>query len=225
MNYHIGNMLIYQEFVPGNDCPLCRIRNIQEKRLAEQYLNESVMDDFQRRMVNEKGFCLHHTQMLLARPNKLSVALQHITRLTALKGKLEITADPKRAAKMAETFLHCKDTCVICDGVEVNMIRYYKTVAEMFLAEKDFKQTLQNTDGFCLEHFGSLLRYASFAGRRKNDCIYTLTSLEKKSMEKLLTDLQRFAAKHDYRNADLPWEGAEKALERSVVKLHGEQAK
>ena len=95
----------------------------------------------------------------------------------------------------------------------------------MFLAEKDFKQTLQNTDGFCLEHFGSLLRYASFAGRRKKDYIYTLTSLEKKSMEKLLTDLQRFAAKHDYRNADLPWEGAEKALERSVVKLHGEQAK
>ena len=79
MNYHIGNMLIYQEFVPGNDCPLCRIRNIQEKRLAEQYLNESVMDDFQRRMVNEKGFCLHHTQMLLARPEQAfgGVAAHH----------------------------------------------------------------------------------------------------------------------------------------------------
>ena len=225
MNYHIGNMLIYQEFVPGNDCPLCRIRNILEKRLAEQYLNESVMEDFQRRMVNEKGFCLHHTQMLLARPNKLSLALQHITRLTALKSKLEITAEPKTAAKMAEIFCHSGETCVICDGVEVNMIRYYKTVAEMFLAEKNFKQTLQETDGFCLEHFGCLLKYASFAGRRKKDYIYTLTSLEKKSMEKLLTDLNRFAAKHDYRNADMPWEGSEKALEKSVIKLHGDQAK
>ena len=225
MNYHIGNMLIYQEFNDSGVCPLCRIRNILENRLAEQYLNESVMEDFQRRMVNERGFCEHHTNMLYARQNKLSLALQHVTRLTALKGKLEVTADLKTAQKMAETFIHSGDTCVICDGVEVNMIRYYKTVAEMFLAEKDFKQTLQNTDGFCLEHFGSLLRYASFAGRRKKDYIYTLTSLEKKSMEKLLTDLQRFAAKHDYRNADLPWEGAEKALERSVVKLHGEQAK
>lgn len=96
MNYHIGNMLIYQEFVSGNDCPLCRIRSILEKRLVEQYLNESVMEDFQRRMVNERGFCLHHTEMMHARQNKLSLALQHITRLTTLKGQLEITADPKK---------------------------------------------------------------------------------------------------------------------------------
>ena len=225
MNYHIGNMLIWQEFKPGCECPLCRIRNILEKRLADQYLNEAVMEDFQRRMVNEKGFCAHHTQMLLARQNKLSLALQHITRITTLKGKLEVTADPKIAEAQAAFFEHCAETCVICDGVEVNMIRYYKTVAEMFLAEKNFKQTLQETDGFCLEHFGCLLKYASFAGRRKKDYIYTLTSLEKKSMEKLLTDLNRFAAKHDYRNADMPWEGAEKALEKSVIKLHGDLAK
>ena len=225
MNYHIGNMLIYQEFVPGNDCPLCRIRNIQEKRLAEQYLNESVMDDFQRRMVNEKGFCLHHTQMLLARPNKLSVALQHITRLTALKGKLEITADLKTAEKEAEIFIGSGKTCVICDGVEVNMIRYYKTVAEMFYAEKKFKDTLLGTNGFCLGHFGQLLRYASYARGKKKDYIYTLTKLEKENLEKLLTGLNRFAAKHDYRNADMPWEGADTALPRSIVKLHGEETK
>ena len=167
MNYHIGNMLIYQEFNDSNECPLCRIRNILEKRLTDQYLNESVMEDFQRRLVNERGFCMHHTKMMHARQNKLSLALQHITRLTALKGKLEITAAPKTAAKMAETFEHCGQTCVICDGVEVNMIRYYKTVAEMFCSEPDFKETLQKTNGFCLEHFGCLLKYAQFAKNRK----------------------------------------------------------
>ncbi|MFQ7036382.1 MAG: DUF6062 family protein, partial [Candidatus Borkfalkia sp.] len=129
MNYHIGNMLIYQEFNGKNQCPLCAIRNILEKRLTEQYLNESVMEDFQRRMVNEKGFCLHHTEMMLARQNKLSLALQHITRLTALKGRLEITAEPKIAKEMADFFIASDSRCVICDGVEVNMIRYYKTVA------------------------------------------------------------------------------------------------
>ena len=30
MNYHIGNMLIYQEFNDSGVCPLCRIRNILE---------------------------------------------------------------------------------------------------------------------------------------------------------------------------------------------------
>lgn len=30
MHYHIGNMLIHQEFQSGKSCPLCRIRNILE---------------------------------------------------------------------------------------------------------------------------------------------------------------------------------------------------
>ena len=225
MNYHIGNMLIYQEFNGKNQCPLCAIRNILERRLTEQYLNESVMEDFQRRMVNEKGFCLHHTEMMLARQNKLSLTLQHITRLTALKGRLEITAEPKIAKEMADFFIDSDSRCVICDGVEVNMIRYYKTVAEMFFAEKKFKEILQNTKGFCLEHFGQLLRYASFARTRKKDYIYTLTKLEQASVQSLLEDLNWFAAKHDYLNADTPWNGAEEFLLRSVVKMHGGRAK
>jgi len=224
MNYHIGNMLIYQEFNGTGVCPLCRIRNILENRLADQYMSESVMEDFQRRLVNEKGFCEHHTKMLYARQGKLSLALQHTTRLTALKGKLEITADLKRAKAMAETFIHSGDTCVICDSVETNMIRYYKTVAEMFFAEPKFKETLLGTNGFCLEHFGYLLKYAAYARGKKKDYVYTLTKLQKESMDALLADLQWFCAKHDYRNADKPWNGADTALLRSVEKLHGETA-
>ena len=90
MYYHIGNMLIYQEFAKPCECPLCNIRNIRESQLVDQYLNDSVMEDSQRRLVNEHGFCLHHTQMMHARQNKLSLALQHTTRITALKSKLEV---------------------------------------------------------------------------------------------------------------------------------------
>lgn len=225
MYYHIGNMLIYQEFSKPGECPLCRIRNIRETRLVEQYLNDSVMEDAQRRLVNERGFCLHHTQMMHARQNKLSLALQHTTRLTALKAKLEVTADIKRAQKMAETFIHSHDTCVICDAVETDMIRYYKTVAETFCAEPKFKDVLLSVNGFCFEHFGYLLKYAAFARGKKKDYLYTLTKLQKDSLDKLLTDLNWFAAKHDYRNQDKPWNGAENALLRSIVKLHGEEAK
>ena len=225
MNYHIGNMLIYQEFNGASECPLCKIRNILEKRLVDQYLNESVMEDSQRRMVNELGFCPHHTQMLQARPNKLSLALQHITRITTLKSKIEVTADIKTAAEMAEKFIAAGKTCVICEGVEVNMIRYYKTVAEMFFAESKFKDILLSTRGFCFEHFGSLLKYAKYARGKKKDYVYTLTKLERESLNKLLEDLQWFTAKHDYRNADKPWNGAEDALQRSVYKLHGIEAK
>ena len=170
------------------------------------------------------NFYTRTTVFLCCMQGKLSLALQHTTRLTALKGKLEITADLKRAKAMAETFIHSGDTCVICDSVETNMIRYYKTVAEMFFAEPKFKETLLGTNGFCLEHFGYLLKYAAYARGKKKDYVYTLTKLQKESMDALLADLQWFCAKHDYRNADKPWNGADTALLRSVEKLHGETA-
>ena len=225
MHYHIGNMLILQEFNGGDGCPLCRIRNILEKRLVEQYLNEAVMEDSQRQAVNERGFCMHHTQMMHARQNKLSLALQYVTRLTTLKGKLEITADKKIGKKMADAFEHCGNTCVICDAVEENMVRYYKTIAEMFAGEANFKAALLSTKGFCLEHFGALLRYSAFAHGKEKDYLYTLPKLQKDAMNALLEDLQWFCAKHDYRNADKPWNGADTALLRAVALAHGTPAK
>lgn len=225
MNYHIGNMLIYQEFEKKGDCPLCRIHNIREERLVERYLNDSVMEDFQRRLVNERGFCLHHTNMMHSRQNKLSLALQHTTRLTTLKSRIEVTADLKTARKMSETFINSTKTCVICDALDTDMIRYYKTVAETFCAEKRFKEIFTNCGGFCMEHFGQLLRYAEFARSKQKDYIFTLTKLQRNSMDALLNDLNRFAAKHDYRNQDMPWNGADTALLRSIVKLHGAEGK
>ena len=44
-------------------------------------------------------------------------------------------------------------------------------------------------------------------------------------MNDLLEDLYKFCSKHDYRNANVPWEGAETALVRAVQRLHGEEAK
>lgn len=225
MHYHIGNMLIYQEFKPGCECPLCRIRNILENRLAEQYLNDAVMEDDQRKKVNERGFCAHHTQMMLARKNKLSLALQHVTRITTLKAKLEVTDNVKLALKQAEYFAHCGETCVICDSVEDSMVCYYKTIAEMYDGEPKFKDVLLKTNGFCLEHYAALLAHAKYAHGSSRSYVYDLSKLQKKAMNDLLEDLYKFCSKHDYRNANVPWEGAETALLRAVQRLHGEEAK
>ena len=55
--------------------------------------------------------------------------------------------------------------------------------------------------------------------------MYALSKLQKEAVNALLEDLYRFCSKHDYRNADMPWEGAETALLRAVSLLHGEEAK
>ena len=126
---------------------------------------------------------------------------------------------------MAERFEHSGKTCVICDGVRENMERYYKTIAEMFAGDPNFATVFASTGGFCMEHFGALLRNSAYAHSREKSYLYELTKLQKTAMTKLLEDLQWFCAKHDYRNADKPWNGADTALARADALAHGAPAK
>ena len=57
MNYHIGTMLIDENFDGGCECPICRIKKRVDERLTEQYLGEGVMEDHTRTEVNKLGFC------------------------------------------------------------------------------------------------------------------------------------------------------------------------
>ena len=56
MNYHIGTMLIGENFDGGKECPVCRIKRAVDLRLTEQYLGEGVMEDHTRAEVNALGF-------------------------------------------------------------------------------------------------------------------------------------------------------------------------
>ena len=85
MHYHIGRMLIDENFKKSDLCPMCLIKLKVESRLAEQYLGEGVMEDDTRKEVNKLGFCLRHFDMLYKMQSKLGLALQTSTRLATIK--------------------------------------------------------------------------------------------------------------------------------------------
>ena len=101
MGYHIGTALILQEFKDGCECPLCKIEKIVNENILFQFLNDAVMEDDTRARVNKLGFCAEHFDMLFARQNKLSVALQAITRTNTLKKHIS-AKDAKSAKKAAD---------------------------------------------------------------------------------------------------------------------------
>ena len=88
MNYHIGTMLIDENFNADGECPLCKIRAKVETRLAEQYLGEGVMEDDTRKEVNALGFCSRHYDMLFSFQSKLGLALQVSTRLKTVRKEI-----------------------------------------------------------------------------------------------------------------------------------------
>jgi hypothetical protein len=221
--YHIGTMLIDEYFNGEEGCPVCRIKRKIDERLTDQYLGEGVMEDNTRIKVGKLGFCAKHVDMLLSRQNKLSVALQLGTRTEKLLSLMGNVKNVRQARKQAEAIKKASSTCVLCDYVEESMVKYYKTIAQMFEKEKDFLGVLVKSKGFCLHHYAELLKYSNYAGFLSNEYVNIISTIETRNIERLQAELKKFCDKHDYRNALEPLGNAETALPRMREKLYGKK--
>ena len=223
MGYHIDTGLIKDKFKENCFCPLCEIKKIVEEQYLYEFLNDAVMEDSTRARVNKLGFCKEHFDMLFNRQNKLGLALQTSTRLDNI---MEIFNAPKTysgAKKLAKSINAKSKTCIICDYVEESMVKYYKTIAQMFSKEKIFRGEFLKSKGFCLEHYSKLLQYSKEATFFTKDYIEALCSLQKKAIEEKKENLKFFCDKHDYRNRTKPLGSAESALPDMREALYGKK--
>lgn len=223
MGYHIDTGLIKDKFKVDCECPLCEIQQIVEEQFLHEFLNDAVMEDNSRIRVGKYGFCAKHFDMLFSRQNKLSVALQIGTRVDVLSKYLDELSSAKSAKKIANALSDAQKSCVICSLTEESMVKYYKTIAQMFEREKTFYKTLISSKGFCLHHYSELLRYSNSAGFMKNEYVKILSGVQKRNVERLKGELKDFCDKHDYRNALKPLGTAETALPRMREKLYGKK--
>ena len=223
MAYHIDTGLIKEKFKVDCECPLCEIKAIVEEQFLHEFLNDAVMEDNTRIKVGKLGFCARHFDMLFARQNKLSVALQTGTRVDKLLSLIGQTDSVKKALKQANDLKKSSTTCAICDYTEESMIKYYKTIAQMFMNERDFYKTLLATKGFCLEHYAQLLAYSKHAGLMAKQYVSILSGIEERHLKRVQSQLKDFCDSHDYRNAGKPLGQAETALPRMRIKLYGKK--
>ena len=225
MNYHIDTGLIIQEFNKDSECPICSIGKIAEEQFLHEFLNDSVMASETREKVNKLGFCSHHFDKLFNRQNKLSLGLQISTRVYQLQDYIVPIKNKKQAKKQAELLRKQSSTCIVCDLLNESMIKYYKTIAQLYAKENSFRQTFKNCKGFCLEHYAYLLEYSMFAGTFADEYIQVLSELQARNISRLQQDLTRFCRKHDYRNASMPLGSAEFVLPNMRIKLYGDKGK
>ncbi len=221
MAYHIDTGLIKEKLKVDCECPLCEIKKVVEEQFLYEFLNDAVMEDNTRIKVGKKGFCARHFDMLFNRQNKLSVALQIGTRADNLKNLLTEVKSVGNAKKIATQLKESAKTCVICELTEESMVKYYKTIAQMFERERNFYKSLLSCKGFCLDHYAELLKYSRYAGFASKEYLKILSGVEKRHYERLQGELKEFCDKHDYRNALKPLGSAETALPRMREKLYG----
>ena len=223
MIYHIDTGLILEKFATDSECPLCEIEKKAEEQFLYEFLNDAVMEDSTRKKVNEKGFCKHHFDLLFKGQNKLSLALQTYTRTDYLLDGIKKITSEKDAKKQIEFLNKNTSSCIICELLNESMEKYYKGIAQMFAHEKEFKDVLLNTKGFCIDHYKKLLEFSHGAGLKRKEYLEILSELQIKNLNRVQKDVKDFCDIHDYRNAYKPLGNAETALPRAGIKLYGKK--
>ncbi len=221
MQYHIQTDPIWEAFKSGCDCPLCEIYAASEARLVGQYLDEAVMAPEFRVEVNKYGFCREHIRKLFAGKNKLGLALQLHTRMLSVRSIISPCKSYKQAVKQADELEKTADTCVICRTVDEMMLRYARTIAQMFTNEEEFRNVFSKSNGFCIPHYILLLRESNKAGGLTQKYLTELTYLQNRSLDRTANALERFTNMFDYRNAGSAVKPDPETVPAAIKKLKG----
>ena len=212
MRSDICSIPVEEVFEPKEGCPVCRMRNMLENRMAEYITGAAMMEPEVRKVTNEKGFCLRHYKMILSRKNRLSVALMLESHLKEMENKI------KSPVAKAET-----SRCFVCDEVERNMTALISNTLKKYESDMEFRHLFEKQETLCLPHFYELCSAADKKmGRRfRGEFKSAAKELTLRSIESLHGDVKHFCDMFDYRNngENADWGNSRDSLERAVLFL------
>lgn len=222
-------------FQANCECPLCAMHHTLEVNAINYTMGPSYMEDDNRAITDEKGFCTMHLEKLYHHQNRLGLALMlhtHMEKTIKDVEKLSKTATkPMKAGifkktektQMQEYFEKLEGGCFICERVNNTFERYYTTIFHLFQNNDEFLPILKNCKGFCNKHYHELLERAmkQLSGYYLDSFLSIIYELYLKNLSRVKDELEWFIDKFDYENAEKPWGTSQDALPRSLVKLGG----
>lgn len=225
----ITNIPISEVFEPKAGCPICRMRNMLEKRMAEYITGAAMMEPDVRIETNRLGFCIDHFRDIMKQRNRLGVALileSHLaeTEQEVFKGLPLIGKSSKKQALHAS---EQQNTCFICQQVDWAMERMLATVCRLWENEADFRKLFDEQEALCLPHFSLLVQTAQTAMSKKSITPFSkaASALSQRYMTSLRQDVSHFCKMFDYRNSgeNADWGNSRDAVERAVWFLTGRE--
>jgi len=116
MREDITSIPVSEVFEPKDGCPICRMRDLLEKRVAEYITGAAMMEPDVRIETNKLGFCIDHYRLILKQRNRLGVALileSHLEEMEKdiFKGLPLIGKSPDKQGKTAAARTQ---SCFLC---------------------------------------------------------------------------------------------------------------
>lgn len=242
MKETIYTIPINEAYEADCECPLCVLEKKIEDEATDYALGAAMMEPDYRIESNEKGYCRRHFEELFKKPNKLSLALVMDTyteetrkKLGSLEKKISALSETKSGlfkkntalAETADELLKLLDTrensCIVCDKINYTMDRYYDVLLDMWVQDEAFRKKFEASKGVCLHHMKKLIERAvkKLSENKAKEFILLLYKKEQAELSRIQEDIHRFTLKFDYRNKDMPWNGAEDAPIRTIEKSAG----
>ncbi len=227
--------------IPVNDafdtdceCPLCQMKKDLEINAIEYTMGPSYMEDDNRAITDQMGFCSHHMRMLYAEKNRLGLALMMKThtdktikdlKALAAKGpgtKPGLFGKSGSGSPVYEYITKLESTCFICNRMEQTFERYIDTIFYMWKRDREFREKVKACKGFCTYHYGILYEYGNKKLGREQyaEFLSVLNDVYFTNMERVNGDIGWFIDKFDYRFKNEPWKNSKDALPRGIIKTN-----
>ncbi len=235
MNEKIFTIPVNDGFDAGGECPFCNMYHSLENDAVDYILGAAYMEDDIRMETNKLGFCQNHYKKMYAKQNRLGLALMlhtHIQKINVDLAKLteDLKSAPKKGlfakpAKDSNTVTpylnNITETCYVCNKIHKDFDRYFDTFFYMWKTDADIKGRVQNSQGFCLNHFSMLIETAQnkLGGKAYDEFIDMIVPIEMQNLKRLQDEVEWFTDKFDHRHKDDPWGTAKDALPRGLIKI------
>ena len=222
MREDITSIPISDVFEPRDGCPICRMRNLLEDRVADYITGPAMMEPDVRIETNKQGFCFTHYRMMLSGRSRLSVALMLESHLNEVEKQVFAGAPllGKSAGKQAKSAGQAAGSCFICGQVDWAMERQLATVCRLWEQERDFRRLFEEQTALCMPHFSLLAQTAAARMSKKTapDFTKAAAALCRQYLEGLRADVSHFCKMFDYRNTgeDADWGNSRDSIERAV---------
>lgn len=225
---------VNEAFASDCECPICAMHRSLERNAIEYTMGPSYMEDDNRAMTDQLGFCSNHIRILYGEKNRLGLALmlkthtdKTIRDMKALRDNKKITTGGSFLKKqtitsMGEYVKQLESSCFVCERIKKTFERYIDTIFHLWKKDSSFPDKIKQSKGFCTYHYG-LLYDKAHDKLTKEVLVAFLQAIDTvyfDNMERVNGDISWFIDKFDYRYKNEPWKNSKDALPRGIIKTN-----
>jgi len=218
---HLPYFAVIDSLTEQNICFLCALELEGIRKYFDSLLYEQVNDVATRaKLARSKGFCNRHSAFILNYGASLGTAILYRQQSALFDELLDnLYSVPTKLLKLPQAVNWRKHkNCPACKHQLEDRKRY----SEIFLnalkhSDSDMISAFENSAPLCVPHFLNLLDQI----KRNHKLQQYLIDIERKKIQELISDLDEFIRKYDYRYASEPVGKERDCCQRAVRILSG----